>query len=42
LYMIGMCYMKKGDKGKGTQLCDKAIQMDPGLGSLKQKREMSF
>jgi tetratricopeptide (TPR) repeat protein len=41
LYMIGMCYLKKGDKGKGTQLCDKAIAMDPGLASYKQKREMS-
>ena len=41
LYMIGMCYIKKGDKGKGTQLCDKAIQMDPGLASYKQKREMT-
>lgn len=41
LYMIGMCYLKKGDKGKGTQLCDKAIAMDPSLASYKQKREMS-
>jgi tetratricopeptide (TPR) repeat protein len=41
LYMIGMCYLKKGDKGKGTQLCDKAIQMDPSLAAYKQKREMT-
>jgi tetratricopeptide (TPR) repeat protein len=41
LFMIGMCYLKKGDKGKGTQLCDKAIQMDPSLASYKQKREMT-
>jgi tetratricopeptide (TPR) repeat protein len=41
LFMIGMCYLKKGDKGKGTQLCDKAIQMDPALASYKQKREMT-
>jgi len=41
LYMIGMCYIKKGDKGKGAQLCDKAIQMDPGLASYKQKKEMT-
>jgi tetratricopeptide (TPR) repeat protein len=40
LYMIGMCYQKKGDKAKGTQLCDKAIQMDPSLAMYKQKREM--
>jgi Tfp pilus assembly protein PilF len=41
LFMIGMCYLKKGDKEKGTQLCDKAIQMDPALASYKQKREMT-
>ena len=40
LYMIGMCYQKKGDKAKGTQLCDKAIEMDPSLTMYKQKREM--
>ncbi|HVZ58108.1 MAG TPA: tetratricopeptide repeat protein [Chitinophagaceae bacterium] len=38
LYMIGMCYLKKGDKAKGTQLCDKAIEMDPSLASHKEKR----
>lgn len=40
LYMIGMCYMKKGEKEKGIALCDKAIQMDPSLQSLKKKKEM--
>lgn len=40
LYMIGMSYQKKGDKAKGIQLCDKAIEMDPSLQSLKQKKEM--
>ena len=40
LYMIGICYLKKGDKAKGEQLCDKAIQMDPSLQALKQKKEM--
>lgn len=40
LFMIGMCYQKKGEKGKGTQLCDKAIEMDPSLAQYKQKREM--
>ena len=40
LYMIGMCYLKKGDKGKGQQLCDKAIEMDPSLAMYKQKKEM--
>ncbi len=41
LYMIGMCYQKMGGKqntDKGTALCDKAIQMDPTLAGLKQKR----
>ncbi len=38
LYMIGLSYQKKGDKQKGTQLCDRAIQMDPSLQSLKQKQ----
>jgi len=41
LYMIGMCYLKKGDKNKGTQLCDKAIQMDPSLATYRQKKEMA-
>lgn len=40
LYMIGMSYQKKGEKGKGELLCDKAIQMDPSLASLRQKKQM--
>jgi tetratricopeptide (TPR) repeat protein len=43
LYMIGMAYQKKGgeeNKQKGIQLCDTAIQMDPQLASLKQKKQM--
>ncbi|MBL7743700.1 MAG: tetratricopeptide repeat protein [Chitinophagaceae bacterium] len=40
LYMIGMSYQKKGDKDKGQLLCDKAIEMDPGLANLKQKKQM--
>lgn len=40
LYMIGMCYLKKGDKGKGQQLCDKAIEIDPTLAMYKQKKQM--
>jgi len=38
LYMIGMSYQKMGQKDKGTALCDKAIEMDPSLNSLKQKK----
>lgn len=44
LYMIGMAYQKKGGKDnneKGIALCDKAIEMDPGLASLKQKKMMA-
>lgn len=40
LYMIGMCFQKKGDKAKGQALCDKAIELDPSLQSLKQKKQM--
>jgi tetratricopeptide (TPR) repeat protein len=44
LYMIGMSYQKKGGKenmDKGVALCDKAIEMDPSLSSLKQKKMMT-
>lgn len=40
LYMIGMCYQKKGEKSKGQHLCDKAIELDPSLASLKQKKQI--
>ena len=40
LYMIGMCFQKKGEKEKGQALCDMAIELDPGLQSLKQKKEL--
>lgn len=40
LYMIGMCYQKKGEKEKGMQLCDKAIEMDPSLRSLKTEKKL--
>lgn len=42
LYMIGMAYQKKGDTGKGRQLCDKAIQMDPSLRNLKQEKKLEM
>ena len=44
LYMIGMCYQKVGGKenaDKGVALCDRAIEMDPSLASLKQKKMMA-
>ncbi len=37
LYMIGMSYLKTGDKNNGETLCNKAIEMDP---SLKQFRSV--
>jgi len=37
LYMIGMSYLKTGDKNNGQTLCNKAIEMDP---SLKQFRSV--
>ena len=40
LYMIGMSYQKMGDKQKGMALCDKAIEMDPSLKSLKQEKKL--
>ncbi len=40
LYMIGLSYQMKGEKEKGQLLCDKAIEMDPSLRNLKQKKEM--
>ena len=42
LYMIGMAYQKKGDDQKGKQLCDRAIEMDPSLKSLKTEKKMDF
>lgn len=41
LYMIGMCYQRIGGKEnaeKGVRLCDIAIEMDPALKNLKQKK----
>ena len=40
--MIGLSYQKKGEKQKGQQLCDKAIEMDPSLNSLRQKQDMGM
>jgi tetratricopeptide (TPR) repeat protein len=35
LYMQGIAYIKKGDKNKGTAICEQAIRMDPALAQLK-------
>jgi tetratricopeptide (TPR) repeat protein len=40
LYQAGLCFQKKGQKDKGQQMCDKAIEMDPSLASMRQKREI--
>ncbi len=40
LYQAGLCFQKKGEKDRGQQMCDKAIQMDPSLESLRRKKEM--
>ena len=38
LYQAGMCFQKKGQKQRGQQMCDRAIELDPSLGKLRQKR----
>ena len=38
LYQAGLCFQKKGDKDKGEQMCDHAIEIDPSLASLRQKK----
>jgi len=40
MYMMGMSFQKKGEKQKGMAICDKAIQLDPSLQSLKQEKKM--
>lgn len=38
LYMAGVSLIRKGDKGKGSAICDKAIAMDPSLGELRSQK----
>ena len=40
LYQAGLCFIKKGQKDRGQQMCDKAIEMDPSLSNLRKKKEM--
>ena len=40
LYQAGLCFQKKGQKDRGEKMCDKAIEIDPSLNSLRQKKEM--
>lgn len=41
LYMSGLAYIKKGDKNKGTKICDLAIGLDPSLAQLRTQK-LSF
>jgi tetratricopeptide (TPR) repeat protein len=40
LYMSGIALIKKGDKTKGSQICDKAIAMDPKLADLRTQKSV--
>ena len=40
LYQAGLCFQKKGQKDRGQQMCDKAIEMDPSLASMRTKKEI--
>lgn len=40
LYQAGLNFQKKGEKDRGQQMCDKAIEMDPSLASLRKKKEI--
>ncbi len=38
LYQAGLCFQKKGQVDRGQQMCDRAIELDPSLNSLRQKK----
>ncbi|MEJ7625801.1 MAG: tetratricopeptide repeat protein [Ferruginibacter sp.] len=40
LYQGGLNFQKKGNKDRGQQMCDKAIEMDPSLASLRREKKM--
>lgn len=40
LYMAGVSLIRKGDKNRGTKLCDKAIAMEPKLGELRSQKSV--
>lgn len=40
LYMSGVSLIKKGDKTRGAQICDRAIALDPKLGDLKTQKSV--
>jgi tetratricopeptide (TPR) repeat protein len=40
LYQAGLCFQKKGEKDRGQAMCDRAIEIDASLASLRRKKEM--
>lgn len=40
LYQAGLCFQKKGEKDRGQAMCDKAIELDPSLASLRREKKM--
>ncbi|MEI9934569.1 MAG: tetratricopeptide repeat protein [Ferruginibacter sp.] len=38
LYEAGLCFQKKGDTERGEKMCDRAIELDPSLAGLRQKK----
>ena len=40
LYMSGVAMIKKGDKTRGAQICDKAISLDSKLGTLRSQKSV--
>ena len=38
LFQAGLCFQKKGQKERGQQMCDRAIELDPTLNMLRQKK----
>jgi tetratricopeptide (TPR) repeat protein len=41
LYQAGLCFQKKGEKDRGQQMCDKAIELDPSLDNLRKKKDIN-
>jgi hypothetical protein len=40
LYQAGLNFIKKGNKDKGQQMCDRAININPSLASLRHEKKM--
>ena len=40
LYQAGLCFQRKGQVQRGQQMCDRAIELDPSLNKLRQKKMM--